>query len=289
MASGIALLNETIEEPESFDFGSGSVVALCRGWDAGARDNEDSILVRKVGDSIVLAVADGAGGGPTGAKASRLTIQALEKCLNVEGRDIRTAILDGFEAANQELLALGTGLATTLSVVELRQNDGAPTFRSYHVGDSSVLVTGARGKLKITTVSHSPVGYGVEAGLISETEALHHDDLNLVSNVVGMTTMRIEMGSELKLAKRDTVVLGSDGLFDNLHSEEVIEIARRGGAVDVVCKLRDKALERMAGRESDKPSKPDDLSVIVFRPTRATKPRIAKPRITKTRPNAAAD
>lgn len=275
MASRIALLNETIEEPESFDFGSGNVVALCRGWDAANRENEDSILVCRAGSSIVLAVADGAGGGPTGAKASRLTIQALQKRLEEAESDIRAAILDGFEAANQELLALGTGLATTLSVVELRENGGVPAFRSYHVGDSSVLVTGSRGKLKASTVSHSPVGYGVEAGLISETEALHHDDLNLVSNVVGMAKMRIEMGSEFKLAQRDTVVLASDGLFDNLHSEEVIEMARRGAPLQVVRRLRDKALERMSGSEPDKPSKPDDLSVIVFRPTRP--PRATTP------------
>lgn len=265
MASRIALLNETVDEPETFDFSSGRVVALCRGWEAETRENEDALLVHEAGGSVVLAVADGAGGGPTGAKASRLTIQALEKCLSESSGDIRAAILDGFETANQELLSVGTGLATTLSVVELRDNDGAPTFRSYHVGDSSMLVTGARGKLKITTVSHSPVGYGVEAGLISETEALHHDDLNLVSNVVGMANMRIEMGSEIKLGKRDTVVLASDGLFDNLHSEEVIEIARRGALLDVVRKLRDKAVERMAGAEPGTPSKPDDLSVIVFR------------------------
>lgn len=265
MASRIALLNETVEEPESFDFSSGNVVALCRGWESATRENEDALLVRMAGDSVVLAVADGAGGGPTGAKASRLTIQALEKCLGETSGDIRAAILDGFELANQELLSVGTGLATTLSVVELRHNDGAPTFRSYHVGDSSVLVTGARGKLKLSTVSHSPVGYGVEAGLISETEALHHDDLNLVSNVVGMANMRIEMGSEIHLAPRDTVVLGSDGLFDNLHSEEVIAIARRGPLLAVVKNLRDKAVQRMAGEEPGKPSKPDDLSIIAFR------------------------
>jgi serine/threonine protein phosphatase PrpC len=267
MASRIALVNETVEEPETFEFSSGKVVALCRGWEAGSRENEDSLLVHEAGDSVVLAVADGAGGGPTGAKASRLTIQALEKCLLENSGDIRAAILDGFESANQELLSVGTGLGTTLSVVELRHHDGAPTFRSYHVGDSSVLVTGARGKLKLTTVSHSPVGYGVEAGLISETEALHHDDLNLVSNLVGMANMRIEMGSEIKLDKRDTVVLGSDGLFDNLHSEEVVQIARRGPLLDVVRNLRNKAVERMGGLEPDKPSKPDDLSVIAFRRT----------------------
>lgn len=265
MASRIALPNETVDEPRSLDFSSGNVVALCQGWEPQSRENEDSLLVQEAGDSVVLAVADGAGGGPTGAKASRLTIQALEKCLAASSGDIRAAILDGFESANQELLSIGTGLATTLSVVELRHNGGAPTFRSYHVGDSSVLVTGARGKLKLSTVSHSPVGYGVEAGLISETEALHHDDLNLVSNVVGMANMRIEMGSEIKLARRDTVVLASDGLFDNLHSEEVIRMARRGPLLEVVRKLRDKAAERMTGEEPGKPSKPDDLSVIVFR------------------------
>src|SRR5690606_10946233 len=142
MGARLVFLNETKEQPESFDFAFGQVVAVSRGWDAGSRENEDCLLVRAAGDSVVLAVADGAGGGPTGGKASRLAIEALDTQLS-GGESIRSAILDGFEAANQALLSLGTGLATTLSVVELRQTGETTTLRSYHVGDSSVLVTGA--------------------------------------------------------------------------------------------------------------------------------------------------
>jgi PPM family protein phosphatase len=286
MGARLVFLNETKEQPEAFDFTLGQVVAVSRGWDASSRENEDCLLVRAVGDSVVLAVADGAGGGPTGGKASRLAIEALDAQLN-NGESIRSAILDGFEAANQALLALGTGLATTLSVVELRQTDGVTTLRSYHVGDSSVLVTGARGKLKLTTVSHSPVGYGVEAGLISADEALHHEDLNIVSNLIGMANMRIEMGSEIALAPRDTVVLGSDGLFDNLHSQEVVALTRRGKLFSVAEELSRRVLERMNGHEPGQPSKPDDLGFIVFRQKKGAAAKPTTKSNTKSRANAA--
>src|SRR5690606_22911380 len=105
MGGRLVVLNETKDQPESFDFAAGQVVAVSRGWDPSTRENEDCLLVRAGGDSVVLAVADGAGGGPTGGKASRLAIEALDTQLG-NGESIRTAILDGFEAANQALLSL---------------------------------------------------------------------------------------------------------------------------------------------------------------------------------------
>ena len=49
---------------------------------------------------------------------------------------------------------LGAGSATTLAVAEVV----GQTVRTYHVGDSPIWVFGQRGRLKLQTVPHSPVG-----------------------------------------------------------------------------------------------------------------------------------
>jgi serine/threonine protein phosphatase PrpC len=213
----------------------------------------------------ILAVADGMGGPPGGAQAASIAIDALIATVQkaaADGADLRALVLNGFETANDRLLELGVGSGTTLAVVEL---DGG-TVRSYHAGDSVILIVGQRGKIKLQTVAHSPVGYAVEAGLLDAAEAIHHEDRHIVSNIVGSPEMRIEIGPSLTLAPRDTIILGSDGLFDNLHVEEVVQIVRKGPLPEAAQALADLARQRMLRPESGQPSKPDDLTFIVYRP-----------------------
>ncbi len=128
-----------------------------------------------------------------------------------------------------------------------------------------ILVMGQRGKIKLQTVSHSPVGFALEAGVIDEAEAMHHEDRHLVSNVLGASDMRIEVGSTLALSSRDTLLLSSDGLFDNLHRDEVVERMRRGPLLEAVRKLSRDSVRRMTRPVEGEPSKPDDLTFVAFR------------------------
>jgi serine/threonine protein phosphatase PrpC len=160
-------------------------------------------------------------------------------------------------------MALSTGAATTLAVVELTRN----TIRPYHVGDSLILLVGGRGKVKLQTIPHSPVGYGVEAGLLDEGEAMHHEERHLVSNVVGCPAMRIEIGPTLNLAPRDTLLLSSDGLADNLHVSEIAQRIRGGNLLQAAERLVADATHRMEHPSSEHPSKSDDLTLLAFRPT----------------------
>ncbi len=227
--------------------------------------NEDAAALIPFNDaSAVLAIADGAGGQRDGAQASSLAIDSLRSAVEDAtkvGQELREAILNGIERANHAIATLGTGAGTTLAVAELQNR----TVRPYHVGDSMVLVTGQRAKLRLQTTSHSPVGYAVEAGLLDETEAMHHEDRHLVSNIIGSTDMRIEVGSIVKLARNDTLLLASDGLFDNLHLEEIVERIRKGKLLNVARALADSCHQRMKNLEEGHPSKPDDLTFIVFR------------------------
>ena len=227
--------------------------------------NEDAIAIIPTGpESCVLAVADGLGGAPAGQQASSLAIQCLVRTVEEAAREnsaIRSGILNGFESANEEVLALAVGAATTLTVVEF---DGR-LVRHYHVGDSFCLLTGQRGKIKMQSIPHSPVGYAVESGLLDEADAMHHEERHVISNVIGSTDMRIEVGSAVEVAPRDTLLLASDGLSDNLHMPEIVECIRKGSLDSVTEALSRLARERMEGSDKDEPSKPDDVTFAVFR------------------------
>lgn len=253
-------------EGRAVSLAGGTAIVLTRRRPGADESNEDgAALIPFDARRGVLAVADGVGGGPSGAHAAELALRALRDALVEaarEGDELRTAVLNGFERANKLLLEAGVGSATTLIVAALE--DGR--VRPIHCGDSELLVTGQRGTVKLQTVSHSPTGYAVEAGLLDEEEALHHEERHVISNAVGTEDMRIEIGPPYPLAPRDTVVLGSDGLFDNLAADEIVACVRAGPLEAALEAVVAECNRRMSAPRAGEPSKPDDLTVVLFRP-----------------------
>ena len=266
---GLRVFDGEMDEVALHALASGEVAVFsCR---SPGRDgpNEDCAAVLPFGEgSYVFAVADGLGGGRSAARASSLAIDALAAALleaQHEGWSLRTAMMNGIERANETIRGLGVGACTTLSAVELA--DGA--VRPYHVGDSLILLIGQRGRVKLQTVAHSPVGFAVEAGLLDDDEAMHHAERHIVSNVLGAPDMRIEVGSQRRIAPCDTLLLASDGLSDNLRTDEIVALVR-SGPLDAACeRLAELARARMHAPVEGEPSKPDDLTLLAFRSTRA--------------------
>ncbi len=266
-------------------------------------DNQDDLGIFPINDeTALLVVADGLGGVRSGEIASRIVVDSLRYSVeslmhhqrlnrihdakNASGiesaiwdesskRDsavsvpissslLRSTVLDGVEQANLSILSLGLGAASTAALVEVRSG----VIRPYHVGDSLILVTGQRGKIKLQTVSHSPIGFALESGMIDESEAMHHEERHLVSNVIGSHSMRIEIGPELRLAPRDTLLIASDGLTDNLSIDEIVEHIRKGPLGSAMRQLVDQATRRMISPAQGDPSKPDDMTIVLYRPRR---------------------
>ncbi len=254
-----------------FNVAGGELAVFSARSPAKQTPNEDAVaVIATAADSAVLAVADGLGGAPAGQHASTVAVESIEEAMRQalkEGNDARWGILNGFERANERVLALGVGAGTTLTVAEL----SGRSVRVYHVGDSFVLVTGGRGKTKLQTIPHSPVGYGVESGLLDEKDAMHHEERHIVSNAIGSSDLRIDVGLPLELAARDTLLLASDGLSDNLHMSEIVATVRMGPLRRAARHLAEHALDRMKGAGPDEPSKPDDLTFVVFRPRARTR------------------
>ena len=225
----------------------------------------------------VLAVADGLGGHAGGERASKLTIDTIQETIqdallispDPDAEPLRPAILDGIEAANAAVRAMGTGAATTLSLVEIQGN----VVRAYQVGDSAILLAGQRGKLKYQTIAHSPIGYAVEGRLPGRGR----------SDPPRRAAHDLERDRLAGDARRN----GPDdpdgrprhaGAGERRAARQSLAERNRRAGADRSARPRGRrnwlavAQERMNARRcrmptsDDIPSKPDDLTIIAFRP-----------------------
>ncbi len=251
---------------ESYAIAGGHVCLYTHRAPDKASDNEDSIgLIPRADGRAVLVVADGLGGLPAGDQASSTAVRQLSRQVGAadgEAPGLREAILDAIEQANRLVMAQGLGSGTTFAALEIDRG----AVRPYHIGDSEILITGQRGRIKYQTISHSPVGYGLEAGLIEADDAIFHAERHLVSNIIGSPAMRVEIGPRIALAPRDTLVLASDGLFDNIPIDELVNLVRIGPLPRAARHLLEICQARMLQSSEVRPHKPDDLSFILFRP-----------------------
>ncbi|WP_455205239.1 PP2C family protein-serine/threonine phosphatase [Kaarinaea lacus] len=244
---------------------NGSAVVFTTRAPGKLSQNEDSCALFNIDQNdCVLAVADGMGGLPMGQTASAIVVDNIESQLravdsNTSG--FREAILNSIETANQKICQLAVGAGSTAAIVEISDDIARP----YHVGDSKILIIGQKGKIKLETISHSPVEYAVEAGYLDAEEAIDHKDRHYITNMVGADDMRIEMGSPIKLAVKDTVLIASDGLYDNLRIEEIVETVRKGSLITAAEALIQQCAKRMSQSETNQPSAPDDLTFVLYR------------------------
>ena len=244
------------------EFCTGRLTAFSEKAPGQSNLNEDSMAFLCLGgDSGVLIIADGMGGQPSGEKAARIIVETFAEILESHKgeSDLRGAILEAIEQSNEKIKELQVGAGSTVVALEIQGQN----IRPYHVGDSSVIVVGQRGKLKYQSIAHSPVGYALESGIVGEEELHDHDEKHIVSNIVGSGDMRIEIGSFIKLDRRDTVLLTTDGITDNLTAETIIETIRKGDLDTVRENLADLAKKNMENPEKE--SHPDDISFILFR------------------------
>lgn len=251
--------------PEVMSLAHGQLAVFSRSSPIKTSGNEDCAAVISVTDeTTLLMVADGMGGHINGAAASAFLTRLLEDAiLKEEFNDtaVRETILSSIEKTNLKLLRKETGEGTTVAIAEINRN----SVRTYHVGDSEILISGQKGKVKLQTLSHSPVAYAQESGLIEEDSAITHEDRHFISNFIGQDEMHITIGSPVLFDKRDTLLLGTDGLFDNLFKHEVIDIIRKGRLDESSKVLADSASARMQSQQNDCPCKPDDLTFILYR------------------------
>lgn len=225
-------------------------------------DNEDAVGVFDwEGKTVVLVVADGLGGLPRGGDASQQMVESLCHPKIKESVDPVVACL---ESVNEMLVSGHSGSGTTVSVLTIQHRG----IRSYHVGDSATMVIGRRGRIKFQTMPHSPVGIAEVNQELDEKAAMSHPNRHVINNIIGMPDMWIDIGKPIQLAELDTVILASDGLWDNLYRDEVAGLVGNQSLMTAANGIFRMATERMQCKPGSELGKPDDLSFILYRPHR---------------------
>ena len=213
-------------------------VSFASATDTGLRrsTNEDSLVVRD--DLGLFVVADGMGGQCAGEKASELATEIvprrLDALIDFDGQDAETVssnIDEAVSEANAEILALseidpnyhnmGTTITFIVAVADQLYVGG--------IGDSRVYqLRGA--EFKQLTTDHSLTRALVEAGTITEEEAVTHRYRNVLYRYLGSKEGGAGAESkEIKPESGDRYFICSDGVTDGIEDAEIQQLL---GSVD---------------------------------------------------------
>lgn len=183
--------------------------------------NQDSLAIFELenGD-LVLVVSDGMGGHAGGEQASKIVCETFKKQLKKKTKKLREKVIDALEKANQEVQKLKIGAGATLSCCYIKKNGNV---RFFNIGDSSQILLGSRGKIKYRGIEHSPLGHGIEAGLIENRIDQDVVESNIVSNGIGFPDMRIEMSGLIEMSDGDLILIATDGIIELKKEDELVQ------------------------------------------------------------------
>lgn len=187
-------------------------------------ENQDVFLVRE--DLRVALLADGMGGTRAGGMAAEIAVDAaLEHLTGASKRGPLAAsnLSQATKQANDRVVGMSNaissyrGMGTTLVATALVEAN-----RGYvaHVGDSRAYRFRG-GELQQVTKDHSLVQEWVDAGVISETEARHAPNRNVITRAIGASSSVQPDVTEVDLAADDLLLMCSDGLTGMLTDEQI--------------------------------------------------------------------
>ena len=245
-------------EHEVFDCGDYRIGYFIQKNESKDEQNQDTLFFFGKDDFILFGVADGAGGHPNGHEASYSAGESiLQYVRSKKPEDFQLIRL--IEEANFKVRENFPEAYTTLAFAALFDND----LRSYSVGDSEIQYFNNQGEIIYNNIPQSPVGYAVEAGYMSQEEGLDHSERNIVNNLLGDELLRVEVASKVLLKKGYSVLIGSDGLFDNLSHEELNDRLGKGSFEDNFKQLCQFCIDKGESWRKD-----DDVSFILLKKIR---------------------
>lgn len=213
------------------------------------RANEDSYLVR----DPLYVVADGMGGHNAGDVASSTAVAALGKPGQPTRDNVESLVKEAnaavWEKAQSDRSLQGMG--TTVTALFLDGSHGLIA----HVGDSRAYLFRG-GQLRQLTHDHTLVARMVGEGRITEEEARHHPQRNVITRALGVDAdIHVDLES-VEFEPGDRVLLCSDGLTSMIDPDPIAAIlASEGSPQSVADRLVQAAND--AGGE-------DNITVIVL-------------------------
>jgi PPM family protein phosphatase len=202
-------------------WGAATHVGLVRGG------NEDAFVC----EPMVFGVADGMGGHQAGEVASSIAARIIRDRLGTGASNVGVVVASVveanasiYQAAHASVDHQGMGTTLTALVVLRADESNVARFALVNVGDSRTYLL-RNNVLHRATVDHSYVQELVNTGHISEDEARTHPRRNIVTRALGIEpTVRVDTWL-VPMVHGDRFILCSDGLVDEVHDDDIAEIA----------------------------------------------------------------
>lgn len=229
-------------------------------------NNEDAFVVQKLWDDhTILAVAiDGVGGYEGGEVAAAIAQKTIPEFLEVSPNGERVELLKQavtaannaiYEARQEESGYPHMSCVLTAAIIDMAQRQ----ISMVHVGDTR-LYSFHEGELKKLSHDHSLVGYREEIGDLTEEQAMHHPQRNIINRDVGSAKHKVNDDDFIEaevfpLLPNTTLLFCSDGLTDMITSAQIREILGQ----DTELSEKTKALIAAAKAEGGK----DNVTVVL--------------------------
>ena len=161
----------------------------------------------------LLVVADGMGGHRAGDFASRFTVEVLaEEVQNSKETHPEQILGNAIQTANERLMEEAAkdsrleGMGTTLVAATILDH----VLYFANVGDSRLYLINK--EIRQLSKDHSMVEEMVRLGGLTEEEAKHHPDKNIITRAMGVKDKVEPDFFEYRLKGGDTILMCSDGL-----------------------------------------------------------------------------
>lgn len=220
--------------------------------------NEDYLDYLITDDYSAFVIADGMGGHNAGEVASKMAVDNILKFIkeNIDKYPISEIIIEAFKKSNSIVYEYSSknatmhGMGTTVAACLIANN----LLHIANVGDSSCFLIDDSGIRKITK-DHSLVQQLLDEGSITEEQAMHHPNKNIITRAVG-TSKDLEVDLyDLSNNNYKYIVLCTDGLSNEVEKEEILDIVTSIEDVNESCK----ALINLAKERGGK----DNISVLI--------------------------
>ena len=189
--------------------------------------NEDSLFAPECVDGFFAVVADGMGGHNAGEVASRIVVDTIRESLEgsdpekIKKSDVQSMLATANTAVYKNALEnperLGMGSTATVVVFT---KDKAMIGQ---IGDSRAYLFSG-GQLKQITKDHSYVQLLIDSGYISEEDAKHHPQRNIITRALGTESVVDADIYVVSMKDDDLILLCSDGLSGAVSNDDIAAI-----------------------------------------------------------------
>lgn len=191
----------------------------------GRSENQDNFACSDTPFGLLVVVCDGMGGGPSGASASSLAVQAITQSVTHASQGLMPeAVLKNAVIEANSLLRHTikehpqlAGMGTTCVAVLV-----TPVLATIvHVGDSRLYLIRNK-QLRFRTADHSVVGDMVRKGELTEEDARRAANSNVLTRALGISDEIQPEIDKVQLQENDKLALCTDGIWGMISENQLV-------------------------------------------------------------------